>query len=214
MPQVRRGKNLKTLCKRKQEWRWDSMSGSYGIPAAGAARWTQTQPQPVVEASPPQWFAVQTRYRFEKRVVAQLNHKSCEVYLPLLTEHHTWSDRQRVVTIPLFPGYAFVHIDQSRDARQAVLQTAGLIGFVSFGGMVVAVPAKQIEDLQLLLQEKGLFSLHPFVHSGQRVRIRGGCLHGLEGVLVQHEKGKLLISIESIQRSLAIEIQGYELELV
>jgi hypothetical protein len=78
----------------------------------------------------------------------------------------------------------------------------------------VAVPPKQIEDLQLLLQEKGLFSLAPFVHAGQRVRIRGGCLHGLEGVLVKHEKGKLLISIESIQRSLAIEVQGYELELV
>jgi len=189
------------------------MSGSYGIPA-GVARLTQAQPQPVIETALAQWFAVQTRYRFEKRVVAQLKRKSCEAYLPLLTEHHTWSDRQKVVTVPLFPGYAFVHIDQSRDARQAVMHTAGLIGFVSFGGMVAAVPAKQIEDLQLLLREKGLFSLHPFVRTGQRVRIRGGSLHGLEGVLVQHVEGKLVISIESIQRSLAIEIQGYELELV
>jgi transcription antitermination factor NusG len=205
---------LNTLCKRKRKWQWGSMSGSYGVPAAGVVRLTATQPQPVVEASLAQWFAVQTRYRFEKRVVAQLNHKSCEVYLPVLTEHHAWSDRQKIVTIPLFPGYAFVHIDQSRDARQAVLHTAGLIGFVSFGGIVAAVPPKQIEDLQLLLQGKGLFSLHPFVKAGQRVRIKGGCLHGLEGVLVQHEEGKLVISIESIQRSLAIEIKGYELELV
>jgi transcription termination/antitermination protein NusG len=190
------------------------MSGSYGVPAAGVVLSTAARPQPVVVAPPPQWFAVQTRYRFEKRVVAQLNHKSCEVYLPLLTEHHTWSDRQKVITIPLFPGYAFVHIDQTHNAREAVLHTAGLIGFVSFGGIVVAVPPKQIEDLQLLLQEKGLFAMHPFVHTGQRVRIRGGCLHGLEGVLVQHDEGKLVISIDSIQRSLAIEIKGYELELV
>ncbi len=190
------------------------MSGSYGLPAASLLRLTGTPPQPLVRIVQPQWFAVQTRYRFEKRVVAQLNHKSCEVYLPLLTEHHTWSDRQKIVTIPLFPGYAFVHIDQSHGARHCVLQTAGLIGFVSFGGIVVPVPPKQIEDLQLLLRGDGLFALHPFVRSGQRVRIRGGCLHGLEGVLMQHEKGKLLISIESIQRSLAIEIQGYELELV
>jgi transcription antitermination factor NusG len=190
------------------------MSGSYGVPAAGVV-WIPTQPQPVlVVAAPPQWFAVQTRYRFEKRVVAQLNYKSCEVYLPLLTENHTWSDREKVVTIPLFPGYAFVHIDQSHNARQAVLHTAGLIGFVSFGGIVAAVPAKQIEDLQLLLQEKGLFAMHPFVHTGQRVRIKGGCLRGLEGLLMQHEEGKLVISIESIQRSLAIEIKGYELELI
>jgi len=107
-----------------------------------------------------------------------------------------------------------VHLDQSRDAWQGVLRTAGLIGFVSFGGSIVAVPSKQIEDLQLLLQEKTPFSMHSFVHAGQRVRIRGGCLHGLEGMLVQNEKRKLVISIESIQRSLAIELQGYELELV
>jgi transcription antitermination factor NusG len=190
------------------------MSGSYGVPAAAVSSYTQPLLQTLAQTILPQWFAVQTRYRFEKRVVAQLNHKNCEVYLPLLTEHHAWSDRQKVVTIPLFPGYAFVRIDQSREARKAVLQTAGLIGFVSYGGIVTAVPSKQIEDLQLLLQEKGLFSLHSFVHAGQRVRIRGGCLHGLEGVLVKHEKGKLVISIESIQRSLAVEIQGYELELV
>ena len=190
------------------------MGGSYEVAAAGVVRVTGTRPSSQAEAALPQWFAVQTRYRFEKKVVAQLNQKSCEVYLPLLSEHHTWSDRNKVVTIPLFRGYAFVRIDQSSDARQAVLQTAGLIGFVSFGGIVVAVPPKQIEDLQLLLREKGSFSLHPFVHSGQRVRIRSGCLRGLEGVLVKQEQGKLLISIESIQRSLAVEIQGYELELV
>jgi len=188
------------------------MSGSYGISAAPL--WTQTGPQLEVGDSLPQWFAVQTRYRFEKKVVAQLNHKNCEVYLPLRTEHHGWSDRQKAVTIPLFPGYAFVHIDQSRESRQAVLRTAGLLGFVTFGGTVVPVPPTQLEHLQLLLQEKVLFSLHPFAHIGQRVRIRGGCLHGLEGLLLQQEKGKLVISIESIQRSLAIEIQGYELDLV
>ena len=185
-----------------------------GNSAAGLVRGVETQPQPVLLATAPQWFAVQTRYRFEKSVVAQLNRKSCEVYLPLLTQHHTWSDRQKTVTTPLFPGYAFVRISQSQDARQKVLRTAGLIGFVSFGGRIMAVPSKQIEDLQLLLQEKGSFSLHPFVRAGQRVRVRGGCLHGVEGVLMQHEKGKLVISIESIQRSLVVEIQGYELELI
>ncbi len=190
------------------------MSGSYGLAAAAVARCIEPQPRMVGAAIQRQWFAVQTRYRFEKRVVAQLQHKSCEVYLPLLTEHHSWSDRIKAVTAPLFPGYAFVHIDPSLIERQMVLQTAGLIGFVSFGGMATPVPSKQIEDLQLLLQQKGLFSLHAFIQAGQRVRIRGGCLQGVEGLLVQHAKGKLVISIESIQRSLAVEIQGYELELI
>jgi transcription antitermination factor NusG len=165
------------------------------------------------EAQPPEWFALQTRYRFEKRVAEQLQAKGMEVFLPLRRESHRWSDRQKVVTSPLFPGYAFVRLDQSLDSRRVVLKTAGLMGFVNFRGTAAAVPPKQIDDLRRLLNEKVPFSLYPFAQVGRRVRLRGGCLHGLEGVLA-HDKGKLVISIDSIQRSLAIEIQGYELELV
>jgi transcription antitermination factor NusG len=189
------------------------MGGSYGGAAVNDDAAARRSAQALAESALPHWFAIQTRYRFEKRVVAQLNHKNCEVYLPLRTENHVWSDREKVVTTPLFPGYAFVHIDQSSASRRTVLQTAGLLGFVTFGGMVTPVPAAEIEHLQVLLRQKVLFSLHAFVNVGQRVRIRGGCLQGIEGVLLQHEE-KLVISIESIERSLAIEIHGYELDLV
>jgi len=194
--------------------RRDSNGGSYGIAVGALTGGTLSRLPPAVAGALPQWFAVETRNRFEKKVASQLNQKGFEVFLPLLTEHHTWSDRQKAISIPLFPGYAFVHMLSSLDSYRAILQTAGLIRFVNFGGTVVAVPPKQIDDLQLLLQEKRSFSLCPFVHTGQRVRIRGGSLHGLEGIVVEHEKEKLVISIQSIQRSLAIEIKGYELELV
>ena len=188
------------------------MSGSYGN--SGTPAFARGQREQVTEAAIFQWFAVKTRYRFEKKVAAQLSQKNLQVYLPLLTERHAWSDRQTNVTVPLFPGYAFVNIDQSNVLRQAVMRTPGLCGFVTFGGIVVPVPPQQIEHLQLLLQQRVPFSLHPFIHVGRRVRVRGGCLDGLEGVLLQNEKGKLVVSIESIQRSLAIDLRGYELDLV
>jgi transcription antitermination factor NusG len=178
---------------------WDSMGGALEYPAKAAL---------------PQWFAVQTRYRFEKRVAEQLNNKGMEIFLPLRKENHIWSDRQKAVTIPLFPGYAFVRLDGSLSSRRNMLQTAGLIGFVNFGGIPASVPPTQIEDLRLLLREKVSCSLFPFVEVGRRVRIKGGCLNGLEGVLAQHDKSKLVISIDSIQRSLTIAIQGYDLESV
>jgi transcription antitermination factor NusG len=160
------------------------------------------------------WFALQTRYRFEKKVAAQLSGKGLEVFLPLRKESREWSDRQKLVTVPLFPGYAFVRSARSVALRLLVLQTAGVMGFVSFGGTPAVVPQKQIEDMRLLLAQAVPFSLYLFLRAGQRVRIRGGCLHGVEGLLTQRDKGKLVISIESIQRSLAIEIQGYEVELI
>jgi transcription antitermination factor NusG len=188
------------------------MGGSFGnviAEDAFEARRGAQPPEPAVG----DWFAIQIRYRWEKKVVEQLNHKGCVVYLPMRSENHVWSDREKVVTTPLFPGYAFVRVDRTSSARRNVVQTAGLLGFVTFGGMTIPVPATQIEHLQILLRDKALFSLHPFLNVGQRVRIRGGCLQGLEGVLLQLE-GKLVISIEAIQRSLAVEIRGYELDLV
>jgi transcription antitermination factor NusG len=166
------------------------------------------------EPEPAVWFALQTRHRFEKKVAAQLASKEMEVFLPLRQENREWSDRQKLVTVPLFPGYAFVRSARTVALRLLVLQTAGVMGFVSFAGTAAIVPQKQIEDLRLLLAQAVPFSLYPFLRAGQRVRIRGGCLHGVEGLLTRRDKDKLVISIEAIQRSLAIEIQGYEVDLI
>jgi len=172
------------------------------------------KPLPQVEPTAEVWFAVQTRYRFEKKVAAQLATKGMRVFVPVRRENRAWSDRTKEVLVPLFPGYAFVRSDRSVMRRVLVLQTAGVMGFVSFAGTAATVPEKQIEDLELLLAQAVPFSTYPFLKVGQKVRIRGGCLHGLEGLLTQRDADKLVISIESIQRSLAIQIQGYEVELI
>jgi|SRR5579872_854586 len=184
------------------------MGGSYGVSQVIAPQLLS----PETSLRSLQWFAIETRSRFEKKVALQLASKGFQVFLPLLTEHHQWSDREKAVTFPLFPGYAFVCLDQSKDSSHVVLRTAGLIRFVSFGGIVCPIPRKQIEDLRLLLQAKSFFAPCPFLQTGQRVRIRSGCLQGLEGILLHREKDKLIISVQSIQRSLAVEIQGYEVE--
>jgi transcription antitermination factor NusG len=171
----------------------------------------RVQPQHLEAA---QWYAILTRYRFEKKVTAQLRGKGVETFLPLLEQVRRWSDRRKALQVPLFAGYAFVRLDLCSASRLGVLRTEGVLRFVTFGADPAAIPAKQIEDLQRLLSHKIPCSLHAFLAVGQRVRIRGGCLDGLEGILEQNEEKNLVISIESIQRSVAIKIEGYELELV
>jgi transcription antitermination factor NusG len=163
---------------------------------------------------PAHWYAVQTRYRAEKRVKVQLGKKGFETFLPVIEELHRWSDRRKRIEIPLFSGYAFVHTDLSTEARAGVLRTPGVLRFVAFGGEATSVPGKQIEHLQKLLEHKVPCALHAFLRVGQRVRIRGGCLDGLEGILEQSREKKLVISIECIERSVAVQIEGYELELI
>jgi transcription antitermination factor NusG len=161
-----------------------------------------------------QWYSIQTRYRFERKVTAQLQYKGLQTFLPLLEEFHRWSDRLQPIYAPLFSGYTFVRFELSAGLRMELLHTEGVIGLISFRGEATPIPAKQIDDLQKLLSQKVPCSLHAFLKVGQQVRIRGGCLDGLEGILEQRGDKNLVISIESIQRSVAITIEGYELELI
>jgi transcriptional antiterminator RfaH len=158
------------------------------------------------------WFALETRHRFEKRVVHQLSRFGIETFLPERTEIRSWSDRKQRVSIPLFAGYAFVRLDRSRKTRLRVLQTAGVIGLVSTSGEPVPVPQEQLEQLRQLLRHKGPCSLQPFLRTGQRIRVRGGSLDGVEGILVDSGGKSLVISIDCLQRSVAVRIEGYELE--
>ena len=160
------------------------------------------------------WYSIQTRYRFERKVTVQLQHKGVQAFLPLLDEFHRWSDRRQPIYIPLFSGYTFARFELSAGLRMELLHTEGVIGLISFGGVATPIPAKQIDDLQRLLSQKIPCALHAFLKIGQRVRIRGGCLDGLEGILEQRGEKNLVISLESIQRAVAITIEGYELELV
>jgi transcription termination/antitermination protein NusG len=178
--------------------------------------WTrEPAPVPLPSAGENSWYAIHTRVRFEKKVAAQLEGKGIETFLPLIKQVHRWSDRRQVIGVPLFPGYGFVHIYLDLITRQRVLQTAGLLGLVACNGEAAAIPSKQIEDIQKVLTRDVPCALYPFLKAGQKVRIRGGCLDGLEGVLSDHCSDRdLLISVDAIERTIVIRVEGYEIELV
>jgi transcription antitermination factor NusG len=160
------------------------------------------------------WYAIQTRYRFERRVTASLQRQGIETFIPLLEEIHRWSDREKDIQSPLFSGYTFARLDLSPKLKKAVLETEGVIGFVRSGGEVVPVPSRQLEDLRKLLSQKVPCALAAFLTVGQRVRIRGGCLDGLEGILEQNDAKRLIVSVGPIRCAVAIQIDGYELALI
>jgi len=160
------------------------------------------------------WYAVVTRYRCETKVCTSLQQAGLTVFLPLLQQIHRWSDRNKRVAVPLFAGYLFVCVQWSPSARLMVLRTPGVMRFVEFGPETAPIPTQQIEHLKLLLSQGIHCSLRAFLNVGQHVRIRGGCLDGLEGILEHNGDKSLVISIESIQRSIAIHIENYELELI
>lgn len=119
------------------------------------------------------------------------------------------------VDMPLFSCYVFVNLPVGLDTRVGVLRTPGVLGFVGGNNLYSTVADEEIEQIQTLLARKVPFASHPFLEIGERVRVRGGALDGIEGVLTRFGgSDRLVISVQTIQRSLSITVEGYEIEPV
>lgn len=163
----------------------------------------------------PYWFAVQTRPRHEKKVHNKLVSEGISTFLPLVSQVRRWSDRKTTVEFPLFSCYVFVRIVPFAEIRVSVLRTSGVLSFVGIQGQGIPIPDSQIEDLRTLVTHNVPMGPYPFLKIGQRVRIRGGCMDGLEGVLVARDgERKVVVSIDTIQKSVAVSIKGYDIEAV
>jgi transcription antitermination factor NusG len=161
------------------------------------------------------WFAVRTRSRHEKVVERGLLGQGLDVFYPVVNRVHQWSDRRKLVETPLFAGYAFVRIAPTPEERVKVLRTQGVVELVGAQGQGIAIPEDQIEAVRALAVLNLPFTQHVFLKVGQKVRVRGGALDGVEGVLVGSNGNRnLVISIEPIRRSLCIRIEGYQVEPV
>ena len=157
------------------------------------------------------WFAVQTRPRHEKKVNVDLGEKGVQSFLPLHREKKRWSDRQQWVETPLFSHYVFVRIPISVESRARVLQTNGVVQFVGAPGRGTPIPDEQISALQTIVSQRVSIAAHEYLRVGQRVRICGGALDGIEGMLnaIQNDR-TLVVSVDLIQKSVAIRLDGFE----
>jgi transcription antitermination factor NusG len=161
-------------------------------------------------AAQPRWYALQTRSRHEKKVAAELQEKGVSVYLPLIQQVRRWSDRRKIILAPLFSCYAFVHTACLPQARSAAFQVWGALGFVGPNNQALPVPDFEIESVRRLLNGKVALTPYAFLEVGQKVRIRGGALDGVEGILVATGGPRLVISVSAIHQSLSISIEGYD----
>jgi transcription antitermination factor NusG len=170
---------------------------------------------PGLAAAARSWFAVQTRPRYERKVHSELQEKGVQTFLPVHPEVHQWSDRKRTVEMPLFPGYIFVRVTPSVDDRVRVLRANGVISFVGARNIGVAIPDHEIDAVQSVVKSGLPFKPYPHLEIGQRVYVRGGCLDGVQGVLtaVNGDRG-LVVSVNLIQRSIAMRIEGFKVEAV
>ncbi len=160
----------------------------------------------------PQWYAAYVCVRHEKRIADELARRSVEHFLPLYQKQHQWKQRQWTAELPLFPGYVFVRIPLGERLR--VLAIPNIVTLVGFAGKPTALSSEEIETMRRALAARKA-EPHPYLTAGKRVRVNSGALAGIEGVILRHKKQlRIVVSIDGIHRSMALELYATDLELV
>jgi len=160
-----------------------------------------------------QWYAVCTRHQHDKSAARILEYKEFEVFLPLYKARHRWKDRIKEVSVPLFPGYLFVR--EGFQRWLAILTTPGVSSIVSSGGQPVAIPFSEIEGVKRVVESTLRVEPHPFLKSGDRVRVKCGPIAGVEGILIRHKNvARLVLSVELLGKSAAVEVDATDVERI
>jgi transcription antitermination factor NusG len=161
------------------------------------------------------WYALQTVPRHEKTVGTQLRMDGLEVFIPTFRKESKWSDRSKAFDLPIFPGYAFLRSNDIRSERKYIFRNRSVVRILSGSSGPAEIPQDEISNVQRAARSGASISPVSYLNVGQRVRVRNGALQGLEGVLMRVAREDcLVISVDLIQRSISIRIQGYEVEPV
>jgi transcription antitermination factor NusG len=149
------------------------------------------------------------RSNFEHLVEGQLAAKGFHTFLPQLP---CWSAKgrgQQVVRTPMFPGYLFVRDTMDKERYIDILKVRGIVRVLEDGWTrLTPVPDDAISALKTIVAAD--IPVFPCAHlqHGDRVRVIAEPLAGLEGIFVQDKssKGRLVVSVDLLGRSVAVEV--------
>ncbi|MBS1652592.1 MAG: UpxY family transcription antiterminator [Bacteroidetes bacterium] len=153
------------------------------------------------------WKALYVNSRAEKKVSELLKEKNIIAYVPLKKEKRKWSDRYKIVLLPLINGYVFVNVDKKN--RDTVFEVQGVIQYVRYNGADAIIKDWEIEILKSI-EEKGYHVDIKFgidFKAGDEIKIKEGSFKGYEGLVVSTQKADIVkIAIKSIGFQLIINL--------
>jgi transcriptional antiterminator NusG len=163
----------------------------------------------------PRWHVLWTHSNSEQLVHDQLAAKGFDMFLPTV---EAWCRRggvRRLSRVPLFGGYLFLRHAMDKAGYLEVYKTRGLVRVLGERwDRLEVVPDAEIDAIQKLLRADLPVLPHPYLREGQRVRITRGPLADVEGIIVRAnpKKGLLVVSVNLLQRSIAVQLDCTLLE--
>ncbi len=165
------------------------------------------------------WYAVHTRSRHEDKVHLGLLQKSFNVFLPKIEVWSKRKDRKKKIMIPMFPGYLFAELHaMDNQTKVEVLKTFGVVRMLGKPNShePIPVPDEKIGSIQRLVESKVEIQHFQYPKAGEPALIIDGPFKGIEGIVVKtdYTKELFVVSIDLLQRAVAIQLKGFQITKV
>jgi len=164
------------------------------------------------------WFAVHTRSRHEDAAYRGLVRKSIHAFLPKMEVWSKRKDRRKKIHVPIFPGYLFVQVEPDNRTRLNVLTTPGVVRILGkkADGEPIPIPESQISAVQRIVESRVEMHRIQYPEVGEKAMIIDGPFTGIEGTVLRMDLARELfvISIELLQRAVAIKVEGFQIRKI
>jgi transcription antitermination factor NusG len=158
------------------------------------------------------WFALVIHQFKREQCEQMLARLGYEYFSPCTGVVRQWSDRKKVLQVPLFPGYIFCRLDPEK--KLPVLKIPGVLSIVGSSRRFLEVDSKEIEAIRVAIASRLPMESFPGVVPGQKVRVTHGPLCGVEGRLVRTKaQSRLLLSVSMLNRCVSVEVEANQLAL-
>jgi len=154
------------------------------------------------------WRALYVASRQEKKVTELLKKKGIEAYIPLIKTMRQWSDRKKLVELPLLKGYVFVHISLVEQER--AIKTNGVVNFVRIEGKIASVRNYEIEQLKQLVElgyQYEVSGVKRQYKEGDKIKIASGVLKNIVGHVIENKEGRFIeVVLESLGQAIKVKL--------
>ncbi len=147
------------------------------------------------------WYVLYTSPRAEKQVKERITAKGIECWLPLHSSPRVWSDRVKIVDIPLFNSYVFVRC-KDHELRE-LLKIYGVARIVYYDGKPAIVRQKEIDAIQEFLDKAANRSLIV----GEEAEILTGAMKNVSGKVTKIKKKYLFLFIEQLGATVSVNLE-------
>ena len=146
------------------------------------------------------WNVLSTAPRAEKQVKERIEALGVECFLPLHRTPRVWSDRVKIVEVPLFNSYIFVRCPD--DVLRDLLRVYGVVRIVFYNKKPAIVRQKEIDAIQEFLDQAAEHALCP----GEEVEILAGAMKHVSGKVKKIKKNHLLLYLEQLGATVCVKL--------